>query len=70
MDVVTVIRLYVATAGSGSLQDAISAALHSLAKRVVPGSCWARDLHHRAFSESRVAKLDDAWEADDFISMN
>ena len=36
-------------------------------ERAVPGSCWEKDLDDRAFSESRIADLDDEWDTPDVI---
>ncbi len=36
-------------------------------ERAVPGSCWEKELDDRAFTESRIGELDQAWEAEDII---
>ena len=36
-------------------------------ERAMPDSCWANELDGRAFGESRIAGLDDAWYSEDLI---
>jgi hypothetical protein len=39
------------------------------AERAVSGSCWEEDLDHRAYTESRIGRLDDDWEAEDIVAI-
>jgi hypothetical protein len=38
-------------------------------ERAAPNSCWANELDSRAFSESRIANLDDEWSAEDLTAI-